>query len=175
MDKVMDRVVETQVKIYNAICYRSFVFLVTGILVYKYQFVCRDDSQVPGQVWGLKTTWSGKLSDSYTTAVYIYYKTGRRNCRCWWDIKPGHKLVIQPLSRTSPGEDLRPGLVLQDRTIVCWLNVASDLVTAKKERLYSYSCVRSHNRYLYTLFRSSYNTLAGLCISASYTSCFYTT
>ena len=50
MDKVMDRVVETQVKIYNAICYRSFVFLVTGNLVYKYQFVCRDDSQVPAQV-----------------------------------------------------------------------------------------------------------------------------
>ena len=45
--------------------------------------------------------------------------------------------MMQQFSRTSPGEDLRPGLVLQDRTILCWLNVAGDLVTAKKERLYS--------------------------------------
>ena len=60
----------------------SFVFLVTGNLVYKCQFVCRDGSWVPTQIRGLKTTWSGKLSDSYTTAVYIHYKTGRRNCRC---------------------------------------------------------------------------------------------
>ena len=44
--------------------------------------------------------------------------------------------MIQPFSRTSPGEDLTPGLVLQDRTIVCWLNVAGDLVTAKKGKLY---------------------------------------
>ena len=43
--------------------------------------------------------------------------------------------MIQPLSRTSPGEDLRPGLVLQDRTIVCWLNVAGDLVTVKKGKI----------------------------------------
>ena len=28
-----------------------------------------------------KATWSGKLSDSYMIAVYVYYKTGRRNCR----------------------------------------------------------------------------------------------
>ena len=61
----------------------SFVFLVTGNLVYKCQFACRDGSRVPAQ----------------------------------------HKSVIQPFSRISPGEDLRPGLVLQDRTIVCWLNV----------------------------------------------------
>ena len=52
--------------------FESFVFLVTGNLVYKCQFVCRDGSQVPAQIRGLKTTWSGKLSDSYTTAVYIY-------------------------------------------------------------------------------------------------------
>ena len=93
--------------------------------------------------------------------------------------------MIQPFSRLIlPGEDLRPGLVLQDRTIVCWLNVAGDLVTAKKERLflarsmrnYVIFCVRSHNRYLFIhIISSSYNTLAGLCISASYTSCFYTT
>ena len=44
----------------------------------------------------------------------------------------GRESVIQQFSRTSPGEDLRPGLVLQDRTIVCWLNVAGDLVTAKE-------------------------------------------
>ena len=44
-------------------------------------------------------------------------------------------MVIQPFSRTSPGEDLRPGLVLQDRTIVRWLNVAGDLVTAKKGKI----------------------------------------
>ena len=48
----------------------SFVFLVTGNLVYKYQFVCRDGSWVPAQIRGFKTTWSGKLSDSYPTAVY---------------------------------------------------------------------------------------------------------
>ena len=125
MDEVMDRVVETQLKIYNTICYSSFVFLVTGNLVYKCEFMCcQDGSRVPVQVRGLKTTWSGKLSDSYTTAIYIYYKAGRRNCRCWWDIKPGHESVIQPFFRTSPGEDLRPGLVPQDRTILCWLNVA---------------------------------------------------
>ena len=45
--------------------------------------------------------------------------------------------MIQPFSRISPCEDLRPGLALQDRTIVRWLNVAGDLVTAKKERLHS--------------------------------------
>ena len=42
MDRVKDRVVETQLKIYNTICYRSFVFLVTGNIVYKCEFVCRD-------------------------------------------------------------------------------------------------------------------------------------
>ena len=40
--------------------------------------------------------------------------------------------MIQPFSTTSPGEDLRPGLVLQDRTTICWLNVPGDLVTAEK-------------------------------------------
>ena len=81
MDEVMNRVVETQLKIYKTIYNRSFVFL-TGNLVYKCEFVCRDGSRVPTQVRGLKTTLSGKLSGSYRTAVYIYYKTGRRNCRC---------------------------------------------------------------------------------------------
>ena len=40
MDEVMDRVVETQLKIYYTICYRSFVFLVTGNLVYKCDDSC---------------------------------------------------------------------------------------------------------------------------------------
>ena len=54
MDEVMDRVVEIQLKIYNTICYRSFVFLVTSNLVYNCEFVCRDGSRVPTQVRGLK-------------------------------------------------------------------------------------------------------------------------
>ena len=66
--------------------------------------------------------------------------------------------MIQPFSKTSPGEDLRPGLVLQDRTIVCWLNVAGDLITAKKGKIVFLArsmwnhvifYVRSHNRYLF--------------------------
>ena len=47
----------------------SFVFLVAGNPVYKCHFVCQDGSPVPVQIRGLKTTWSGKLSDSYATAV----------------------------------------------------------------------------------------------------------
>ena len=43
--------------------------------------------------------------------------------------------MIQLFSRTSPREDLRPGFVLEDGTIVCWLNVAGDLVTAKKGKI----------------------------------------
>ena len=38
-----------------------------------------------------------------------------------------NQAVIQWFSRTSPGIDLnfqRPRFVLQDRAIVCWLNVA---------------------------------------------------
>ena len=38
-----------------------------------------------------------------------------------------NQAVIQQFSRTLPGIHLnfkRPGFVLQDRTIVCWLNVA---------------------------------------------------
>ena len=66
--------------------------------------------------------------------------------------------MIQLFSRTSQGKDLRPGLVLQDRTIVCWLNVAGDLVTAKKGKIVFLArsmwnhvifCVQSHNRYLF--------------------------
>ena len=53
--------------------------------------------------------------------------------------------MIQPFSRTSPGEDLRPGLVLQDRTIVCWLNVAGDLVTAKKEKIVFLASMWNHD------------------------------
>ena len=61
MDEVMDLVVETQLKICNTICNRSFVFLVTGNLVYKCEFVYRDGSRVPAQVRGLKTMLSGKI------------------------------------------------------------------------------------------------------------------
>ena len=66
--------------------------------------------------------------------------------------------MIQPFSRTSPGKDLRPRFVLQDKTIVNWLNVAGDLVTAKKGKIVFLArsmwnhvifCVRSHNRYLF--------------------------
>ena len=62
MEKVMDRVVETQFKIYNAICYRvwKLCFLGNRQPVYKCQFACRDGSRVPAQVRGFKTTWSGK-------------------------------------------------------------------------------------------------------------------
>ena len=83
--------------------------------------MCRDGRRVPVQVRRLKTTWSGKLSDSFTTAIYIYTKKlekgivgvdGTLN-------QAVNQSQIQPFSRTSPGEDLRPGLVLQDRTIVC--------------------------------------------------------
>ena len=28
------------------------------------------------------------------TAVYVYYKTGRRNCKCGWDIKLGRDTVV---------------------------------------------------------------------------------
>ena len=56
MDKVMDRVVETQLKIYDAICYRvwKLCFLVTGNLVYRCQFAYWDGSRVPVQVRGFK-------------------------------------------------------------------------------------------------------------------------
>ena len=47
--------------------FESLVFLVTGNLVYKCQFMCRDGSRVPTQVRRLKTTWSGKLRDSLVT------------------------------------------------------------------------------------------------------------
>ena len=76
MDEVMDRVVETQLKIlYNTICNRSFVFLVTGNLVYQCEFVCRQGWKSGFRSGSkVKTTWSGKLNDSCTTAIYIYYK-----------------------------------------------------------------------------------------------------
>ena len=52
--------------------------------------------------------------------------------------------MIQPFSRTSPGKDLRPELVLQDRTIVCWLNVGGDLVTAKKGKIIFLASMWNH-------------------------------
>ena len=45
-----------------------------------------------------------------------------------------NQAVIQRFSRTSLGVDLnfqRPGFVLQDRTIICWLNIAG---SSEKER-----------------------------------------
>ena len=69
--------------------------------------------------------------------------------------------VIQQFSRTSPGKDLRPGLVLQDRTIVCWLNVAGDLVTAKEGKIVFLArsmwnhvifCVIPQSIFIYTQF-----------------------
>ena len=50
MDKVMDHAVETLLKLSNTIWHRIFVFLVTGNLVYKCEFMCRDGSRVPVQV-----------------------------------------------------------------------------------------------------------------------------
>ena len=70
MDKVMDRVVETQLKIYNTICYRSFVFLVTGNLVYKCEFVCRDGSRFPAQVRGRVMKWWVKGMSELKTAKW---------------------------------------------------------------------------------------------------------
>ena len=82
MEVVMDHVVNTQLKLCNTSWLHSleiFVYILgTGNLVFKCHFVCKDGSQV----CGLKATWSGKLSDSHTTAIYVYYKTKRRNCRC---------------------------------------------------------------------------------------------
>ena len=52
--------------------------------------------------------------------------------------------MIQPFSRTSPDEDLRPGLVLQDRTIVYWPNVAGDLVTVKKGKIVFLASMWNH-------------------------------
>ena len=100
-----------------------------------------------------------------------------------------NQAVIQWFSRTSPGVDLnfwRPGFVLQDRTIVCW---PMWLVAGNSEKgkiLFlarsTYVQPRDLQRVIpqsificsYTSFHSSY-TLASLCISSSYTACFYTT
>ena len=85
MGKVMDCVVETQLKrntMQFATEFGSFVFLVTDNLVTSVNSRVGMAVGFPAQVRGFKTTWSGKLSDSYTTAVCIYYKTRRRNCRC---------------------------------------------------------------------------------------------
>ena len=48
-----------------------------------------------------------------------------------------NQAMIQRFSRTLLGTDLhfrRPGFVLQDRTIICWLNVACN---SEKEICYS--------------------------------------
>ena len=101
-----------------------------------------------------------KLSDSFTTAVYIYSTKLEEEIVGVDGIlnQAVNQSQIQPFSRISPGEDLRPGLVLQHRTIVCWVNVAGDLVTAKKRKdcilarsMWNHVIfyVRSHNQYLF--------------------------
>ena len=74
----MDRVVDTQLWLYNTSLetFRNFcsLYLVqANYVVFKCHFMCRDGSQVRG----LKATWSGKLSDSHTTAIYVYYRSER--------------------------------------------------------------------------------------------------
>ena len=54
-----------------------------------------------------------------------------------------NQAVIQQFSRTSPGIDLnfqRPGFLLQDRTIICWLNVAGNSEKGKMLFLASSMC-----------------------------------
>ena len=88
----------------------------------------------------------------------------------------GDTVVFQNIARRR--YEARACTAKQDHRLLA--KCAGDLVTANKERLflarsmwnYVIFCVRSHNRYL---FRSSYNTLAGLCISSSYAPFFYTT
>ena len=63
--------------------------------------------------------------------------------------------MIQPFSRTSPVEDLRPGFILQDRTIVCWLNVAGDLVTVKKGKIVFLAFKWNHARDLLCMIPQS--------------------
>ena len=69
MEVVMERIVDTQLELYNTTEFRSFRFhiLGTGNLILKYHFMCQDGSWV----CGLKAMWSGKLSDSYTTVIYM--------------------------------------------------------------------------------------------------------
>ena len=72
--------------------------------------------------------------------------------------RASNQAVIQQFSRTSPGVDLnfqRPGFVLQDRTIVCWLNMAGNSEKGKMLFLARSMCnhvifnVQSHNRYVF--------------------------
>ena len=61
MDKVMDSVVETQLKIYNAICYRVWKLCFLGNRQPSLQVsICMSGWQSgSAQVRGFKTTWSG--------------------------------------------------------------------------------------------------------------------
>ena len=55
-----------------------------------------------------------------------------------------NQAMIQRFSRTSPGVDLnfqRSGFVLQDRTIVCWLNVAGNSEKGKMLFLARSMCI----------------------------------
>ena len=62
---VTDRIVHTQLELYSTSRLQSFqaLFHILGIgtLVFKCHFMCQ---KAGSQVGRLKTTWSGKLSDS---------------------------------------------------------------------------------------------------------------
>ena len=96
--------------------------------------MCRDGNQVRR----LKATWSGKLSDSHQQPSMSTTKLKRGIVGV---DGASNQVVIQRFStkHRHAGVDLnlqRPGFVLQDRTIVCWLKLMW-LVTVKKERCYS--------------------------------------
>ena len=70
MDRVVDTQLRAQLKLYNTICTEFWKLCFLGNRqpsLHECQFVCRDGSRVPTQVRKLKTTWSGKLSDSLVT------------------------------------------------------------------------------------------------------------
>ena len=85
-----------------------------------------------------------------------------------------NQAMIQWFSITLPGVHLnfqRPGFVLQDRTIICgwWLVTGKILFLAKSMWNHVIFCFIPQSIFncSYTLFRSSYNTLACLCISST--------
>ena len=78
MEVVIDHVVDIPLELYNTSWLQS---LEAFCVLYTWYF--KVSLHVSGWQSGLRVLqamWSGKLSDSYTTAVYVYYKTGRRNC-----------------------------------------------------------------------------------------------
>ena len=60
----------TELKLYNTVCAEFWKLCFLGNRqpsLHECQFVCRDGSRVPARVRRLRTTWSGKLSDSLVT------------------------------------------------------------------------------------------------------------